>query len=335
MSTAMVSLENAPRDLQGLVQLRRTIIFRLAHTLNMFADETQEAAFNQAPIDQMCQALLAALQNYDTASGGAPASADPAPPAAPAIPAAPVATAPAAIPGAQIALPPAPAAAQSVMPGVVIPPQQQVPPAAPRAPPAAPMGTMPGMPTVVPPQVPPAAIAAPPVTAPVAPVVTAPQIPAAAPVAAPMPPPITMPAAAPQQPVRAPTTKAAPTAVVPAPAAPAPAPATPAPQIAVPGLPAAEPTAAAVAAGGPQLMTLMQAVAGSLKQLAETSQQTQQWLEQQQGAQGQLLSTILLVQLALAEQANIDAAALGKFINQMDPNAVANFLNALSEGEGK
>lgn len=124
--------------------------------------------------------------------------------------------------------------------------------------------------------------------------------------------------AAPQQPVRAPAFKAAPQAVVPPRAAPE-----------IPVAPMAAP------AGASQTLQIQQQVATTLQKLAETSQKTQEWLEQQQAAQGRLLSTILLVQLALAEQANIGAPMLAKIIKQMDPNAVPSFLEALAGGSGK
>lgn len=303
MSTAMVSIENAPRDLQGLMQLKRTILFRLAHSLNMFADETQEAAFNQAPTEQMAQALAAAIQQYDAAQGGAPAQAAPAAPQAPApMPVAqPQAPAPA-VPGAQIALPAMPPAAQQpVMPGIAMPPQTapQMPAVAAQPPPAP-------MPAVVPPQMP----AAP------APQPVAPPAPPAAPA---LPPPIAMPPAAAQQPVRAPATKAAPQAVVPPPSPPQPPPA---------------PPETPPAAGG-QLLQIQQQVALSLQQLSDTSQKTQQWLEEQQTGQAMLLSTILATQLYMAEQSGIGADMVTKGIKQMGPEAVAKFLQALSQEEGK
>lgn len=91
----------------------------------------------------------------------------------------------------------------------------------------------------------------------------------------------------------------------------------------------------AAPAGASQTLQIQQQVATTLQKLAETSQKTQEWLEQQQAAQGRLLSTILLVQLALAEQANIGAPMLAKIIKQMDPNAVPSFLEALAGGSGK
>ena len=311
MSTAMVSIENAPRDLQGLLQLKRTILFRLAHSLSMFADETQEAAFNQAPTDQMCQALIVAIQQYDAARGGAPAPAPaaPAPPPAPAPMQMPMAQPfvqgpPAAVPGAQIALPAMPQAAQQpVMPGIQMPPQMPPPmPAMAVQPPPAPM------PAVVPPQMP---VVAPPMPA-------APQMPQAAPMAPALPPPIAMPPAVAQQPVRAPATKAATQAVVPtatAPQAPASAPV---------GMPA-----------GGQILQIQQQVALSLQQLADTSQKTQQWLEEQQTGQAMLLSAILATQLYLAEQSGIGADMVAKGIKQMGPEAVSSFLQALGQEGGK
>jgi hypothetical protein len=82
-------------------------------------------------------------------------------------------------------------------------------------------------------------------------------------------------------------------------------------------------------------MSLLEAVATSLKQLADTSQKTQAWLEQQQSAQATMLTTILTVQLAMAEQAGIDSTTLAKCIQQMDDQTVINFLHALQGTGGK
>jgi hypothetical protein len=83
------------------------------------------------------------------------------------------------------------------------------------------------------------------------------------------------------------------------------------------------------------MLQIQQQVAASLKQLADTSEKTQKWLEEQQLGQAQLLSTILVIQLYMAEQAGIDAATMAKGIKLMDPEAVGKFLTALSEAEGK
>lgn len=308
MSTAMVSLENAPRDPQGLLQLKRGIRFRLAHQLGLFADETQEQAFMQAPDEQMVQTLLTALQQFD-AQGGSAAQAPPA---------------------TQLQLPPMGA--------------PQMPPAAPQMPQGAPMG----MPPVVPPQTPQAPYQAPPqgyqqMQMPMGPPATAgypaPQMPpVVAPPAAPapqMPPPMAMaPQAPPQTPymppmvappmappagqqvVRTPVTKAAPAAVTPPQAAP-------------------QQALAAPAGQGQQVLQIQTQIAESLKKLADTSQKTQEWLEQQQIGQAQILHTILSVQLAMAEQAGIDATTLAKCVKAMDKDTVSKFLEALGSTEGK
>lgn len=323
----MVSLENAPRDINGLMQLKRGIRFRLAHQLGMFADESQEHAFMQAPDDQMCQALLQGLQTLDQ-QGGVQAAAVPAAPVlAPAPALTPPQTAPMPQP-TQLAMPPAPGG-QQVMPTIQSPvvPQQAL--QMPQGAPTAPQASLPAiqappasLPAVVPPQAP-QAMQMPPVAPPAV------QMPQAAPPAAPpvqMPtqqvPPVQMPPQAAMAPPQAP----------PQPPAPQPArqPVTDANRAAKAAAPPQTPVG-----GAPNMLQIQQQVAASLKQLADTSEKTQKWLEEQHLGQTQLLSTVLVIQLYMAEQAGIDAETMVKGIKMLGPEAVTSFLAALGEAEGK
>ncbi len=65
MSAGMLSLQNCPRSTEELKGLVRGVRYRLAMQLGMFADDSQEQAFNGATDDQQCEALAAALAQYD------------------------------------------------------------------------------------------------------------------------------------------------------------------------------------------------------------------------------------------------------------------------------
>jgi len=81
----MVSIETAPRDLEGLKLIGRAQLFMLALKLNIFGgDKPQETAFLQNPdTGEQAQIVQRALAAYDGQAGRAPATATPAQPAAP------------------------------------------------------------------------------------------------------------------------------------------------------------------------------------------------------------------------------------------------------------
>lgn len=75
MSTGMLSLQNCPRSVEELKGLQRGVRYRLAMQLGMFADDSQEMAFNGATDDQQCEALASGLAQWDQnrgAAGGSP-----------------------------------------------------------------------------------------------------------------------------------------------------------------------------------------------------------------------------------------------------------------------
>jgi len=69
MSSGMLSLDSCPRDKQNLLTVPRGVRYRLAYQLGMFADDSQEMAFNGATDDQQCEALAAGLSQFDERKG--------------------------------------------------------------------------------------------------------------------------------------------------------------------------------------------------------------------------------------------------------------------------
>lgn len=72
MSNGMLSLDTCPRDTAGLMSVPRGVRYRLAYQLGMFADDSQEQAFNGATDGQQCEALAAGLAQRDSQKGMSP-----------------------------------------------------------------------------------------------------------------------------------------------------------------------------------------------------------------------------------------------------------------------
>lgn len=119
-TTGMVNLQNAPRDKESLLQIKRGIRYRLGLQIQMFKDNTEEGAFLSASDEEQAQALSEGLQRYD-ANGGQVSAALP---QAPAIPTAPTP-----------AMPQQPPQPQMPMTIPVVGNQPVMPPAAVRQPP--------------------------------------------------------------------------------------------------------------------------------------------------------------------------------------------------------
>lgn len=196
------------------------------------------------------------------------------------------------------------------------------------------------MPAVVPP---PAAPQAPPMAAPhmAAPHMAAP--PMAAPPQAPVVPPPTAPVAPPQ--MQMPAMPAPPQAAQ-APAAPPQVPVTPTAQAAPPQAPAAAPAATNQKSGkkpsttsdptnagaiqvDPKAAQFQAALAKAIKEIGGVLDAHSDYFDElyeQQAGMTRVLTTILAVQLALAEQAGIDRSMLAKCIKAMGEDAPADFL---------
>lgn len=68
---AMVSISNAPRDLNALMSLTRSVRQRLAHQAAMLSDQDRERAFMEADDAQQSKAILDALTFMDAQKNGA------------------------------------------------------------------------------------------------------------------------------------------------------------------------------------------------------------------------------------------------------------------------
>lgn len=83
MTAALVTLQNAPRDLQQIMAMSRAIRFRLALNMKLFetaegSDSTEvEKAFTTSGTDVQSEAILKALLKYDQDSGVAAPSQHP------------------------------------------------------------------------------------------------------------------------------------------------------------------------------------------------------------------------------------------------------------------
>lgn len=79
-----ITVQNAPRDLQGLSQINRTVRYRLGLSVKMWGtDQAAEEAFLALDDAGQAQALFTALQQYDASQGAtAPAAAPAAAPIA-------------------------------------------------------------------------------------------------------------------------------------------------------------------------------------------------------------------------------------------------------------
>lgn len=123
----VTSLQTAPRDIEGLKQLKEGVLFRLGIQLGMFADSDAEKAFLSLPWDQRVHNVLEAIKLRDANSGEPPMQQQPPSGAQPPPP--PQMPAPAAPPPQQA--PPMQTPPQQGN----IPPVQQQPPGMPPLPP--------------------------------------------------------------------------------------------------------------------------------------------------------------------------------------------------------
>lgn len=67
------TIANIPRDLNGLLALRSSLLYRIAFQMGFFKDNDDESAFASATNDVKAQRLFEELQRYDAQNGGAPA----------------------------------------------------------------------------------------------------------------------------------------------------------------------------------------------------------------------------------------------------------------------
>lgn len=70
MTVGTVSLESAPRDLEGLLAQKPSVRFRLMLQLNALTSMEDRKAFSGAGPQDQAQRLLAAIQEYDASGGG-------------------------------------------------------------------------------------------------------------------------------------------------------------------------------------------------------------------------------------------------------------------------
>jgi hypothetical protein len=70
-----VKLEEAPRSMEGLMELGTFVLKKLGTDLGLKDNGEQWASFVGLPKDRMCEALLLKLKAHDAASGGAPKTA--------------------------------------------------------------------------------------------------------------------------------------------------------------------------------------------------------------------------------------------------------------------
>lgn len=126
MTTGMVSVDNCPRDLDGILSIQRGIRYRLGIQTHMFKNEAEEQAFLGSTDQVQAESLLSHLQQFDAGT---------------------IQQVQQVQPPTQIALPPAPPQ-QPVAPGVTSTTAMQMP-AQMQMPMQMPVG--PQMPAVVPP----------------------------------------------------------------------------------------------------------------------------------------------------------------------------------------
>ena len=147
MTTGMVSIENCPRDLNGILSIQRGIRYRLGIQTHMFKNEAEEQAFLGATDQVQAESLLAHLSQFDQGAVQQQAAVQP--------------------PPTQIALPPT---QQPVTPGAMQQPMAMQMPAGPQMPAVQPPPAAMPQQVAAPPQMPaPAAPPAAPMMAPVVP----------------------------------------------------------------------------------------------------------------------------------------------------------------------
>lgn len=303
MSTGMLSLQNCPRSVEELKSLQRGVRYRLAMQLGMFADDSQEMAFNGATDDQQCEALASGLSQWDQnrgAAGGSPEQQMQLPPQQP--------------PQMQMQMP-AQQQMQPPMQQVAPPPQQQYAPQ---------MGT----PQFAPPQQqiqPPPQQQFQPQFAPPQGMPSMGQPPQQQPSMG-MPPAITPPAAAP--PPRQPQP---PQQMAPAPQPPV----APAPVM----QPARQPTTPADPGNqGGAALPILRGMADTLKALAEANGTNQKWLEQlheQSLGHAKMFEILLTMFLVFCEQQGINPQTMAGLCKQVTDEQRGLFLSKLDpQGKG-
>ena len=361
MSTEVARLETTPRDLQTILELKRGVRYRFGLQIKMFPDDVSESAFLNASDQEQAQALLAALQQFDAGGGSTAAPVPPMP-----MPQAPVAQQMAAPMAQQMMGSPMggqPAMGPPQMPQAPMGPPQPMQMAAPAmgmpqppmgqpmmappsfgAPVAPPMGPPPqAAPQMAPPAIPQAPMMAPPAMGqPMMGGMPAPAGPPVQPAFAPPPQAMAMP----QQPQMAP-----PRPPGPPPGPPMAQPPMGQPMMAPPGFqPAPTPPQAPAAQGVPQRQPSTQSdptnagshVSGtmieSLKTVSDATRKTLEILQEVRELHlgtSRLQTAVLKLLIALAEQQNIDYAALTKVSRQVDDDKVRQFVNAVNNAEGK
>ncbi len=74
------TIATVPRDLNGLLALRSSLLYRIAFQMGFFKDNDDESAFASSPNEVKAQRLFEELQRYDARNAGAPAPTQFAPP---------------------------------------------------------------------------------------------------------------------------------------------------------------------------------------------------------------------------------------------------------------
>lgn len=305
MTTGMVNLQNCPRDVESLLQIKRGIRYRLGLQIQMFSNNNEEQGFLSAADDVQAQGLSAALQAYD-ANGGAAASQVAAP--APQTAMQPQQAAPQ---QAAPAMPPQLPQAQVPMNMQVVGTQQVMAPHQPQMPQQPPQPQMPQQqpqPVMVPtqPQQP---------QQPMMP--QQPQQPPQQPMM-------------PQQPVMPPAPQQQP--------APAPQPQPQAQQfVAPPPQPVTTSDPGNAGAGlGASIPQKLDGLIKAMKKVAEVGESNQEWIEEIHDhslGNSRVLHTLLLMQLVIIEQQGLDPSMLVKLMLSKPQETVETFLETFAEEE--
>jgi hypothetical protein len=336
-----LSIQNAPRDLHELIKVKRGVLFRLGHQLALFADDAAEQAFLGASQEQIAQHILEALQRRDNGGGQAVMQA-PTPAGAP-MPQQPMASPQA--PMMQQPMPMQPAMGMPQQPmGVPQMPPVQPPPSMPmQQQPAIPMPQQPGRPPMPGPQMAmPGMGGMPPM--PGAPTMPLPPPPPAASGMPPMPSmaaPGGMPGmpTMPQQPpvARQPQTASDPTNAGSRPAMPN-MPGMPPMQPQPSMQPAMSPTQPMPQDGNAALAQILQTNFDLAKAIREAGAKNQEWMEEIEGQQGEILEALrasLLTNIYLATQVlNVEPAVLAKLVKMSEIDLSA-YIAAFEEGDAE